>query len=312
MKVTHPSDRTTLQLNPQGRSDVALRRILLAELDIMELNEACLRQQYDVECLHDFRVAVRRSRIVLSRIPDVFSLRDVRRFMAKLSTLSKVSGPCRDLDVLLQHWPEYGDTTLPGYHQIHHYLQQMSANARSDVVAYLSSEHHDRFRNSWRNFLLQPPAVTRMHNAILPASLLAELILGSAVHILNKRLKVIRHGTDDSRLHKLRIVSKRLRYLLDYFLFADSDPAYGELMPELKKLQEVLGVNQDLCVQKSMTISIKKQMTKTGLMTADVNNALQNIKKTIKKRAVKQRVLALKVIKRVLRSDALAGVRQVD
>jgi CHAD domain-containing protein len=312
VKVTLPPDRATLQLNPQGRSDVALRQILLGELDIMELNEACLRQQYDVECLHDFRVAVRRSRIILSRIADVFPAADVRRFTARLCELSEMTGPCRDLDVMLQHWQEYAIENDAGYQLVYDYLLQQSNKARSEVMTTLSGQQYVEFKDNWRDYLSRQPAVTRMQNAKSPLSLLASMTLKPVIIKFVKRLGNIRHSSSDDKLHKLRIVSKRLRYLLDYFLFTDSGPANAVLIPELKKLQEVLGVNQDLCVQKSMIAAIRNQMTEAGLMSVDVHHVLQDIKKSLTKRAAKQRVQVFKAIKRFLRSDVLPDVRQVD
>lgn len=306
MKSTHTPDRTALHIDAQLRSDIALRQILLLELAIMEINEACLVRQHDVECLHDYRVALRRSRIVLTRIPAVFAARDVQRFAAVLSRLGKLTGPCRDMDVLLQHWPDYALAAEAGFQRVYDFIQQQCNKSRHNIIEALTSPDYVQFRNRWREFLSQQPAVTRMQNAKLPVSVLASSTLDRVLHKLVKRLKSVRPSSSDRKLHTLRIISKRLRYLLDYFSFPTAASGYKNLIPELMKLQDSLGMAQDLYVQKSMIVSIEEQMLAAGLMQDDVYHALHVIKKTIKKRMIRQRKQVMKSVRQFLSSDVLA------
>ena len=67
----------------------------------MELNEEGVRQQLDPELLHDFRVATRRTRsierLARRRLPPEMS----RLWEPEWKWLAAVTGPPRDLDVLL-------------------------------------------------------------------------------------------------------------------------------------------------------------------------------------------------------------------
>lgn len=307
MNFTHLPIPSAEHADREQCSDIVLRQLLLAELAIMERNEACLIQQCNVECLHDFRVAVRRSRIVLARFTDVFPAREVQRVTRQLANLSDITGPCRDLDVLLQHWPEYDTTSDVASQKVYAFLQQLAAKARVDVIAGLTAVTYVDFKTRWRKFLIHPPAVTRMRNAKCPVSELVAPLIHSIMHKLVKRLRAIKSGSADRKLHALRIMSKRLRYVLEYFWQDSNNTASRRLIAELKTLQDVLGVNQDLSIQLTMLKSIDQQMADAGLMQDDVADTLHHIKKIIRKRLGKQRKAVMKAIRHFLNSDALAG-----
>ncbi len=86
---------------PDARSDVACRR-LLRQLDAaLEMNAPGIEADLDPECLHDFRVAVRRTRSLLREMKGVFPASVTRRLGADLGWLGRRTGPVRDLDVHL-------------------------------------------------------------------------------------------------------------------------------------------------------------------------------------------------------------------
>ena len=90
-----------VDLAPTVRADIGARQIHLALLDILDANEPGLRADLDTEFLHDFRVAVRRTRSLLGQIRRVFPQHAVDHFTAEFSWLGKLTGPPRDMDVLM-------------------------------------------------------------------------------------------------------------------------------------------------------------------------------------------------------------------
>ena len=56
------SSKLDVQLDPQMRSDEATKILLRAMLEVMKRNEEYVKKDIDTEFLHDFRVAVRRTR----------------------------------------------------------------------------------------------------------------------------------------------------------------------------------------------------------------------------------------------------------
>ena len=90
-----------VDLDPGERSDAACRRVLAALDAVMEMNAPAVEADLDPECLHDFRVAVRKARSLLGEMKRVFAPGVTRRLRADLGWLGKCTGPTRDLDVHL-------------------------------------------------------------------------------------------------------------------------------------------------------------------------------------------------------------------
>ena len=62
------SSKLRLQLEPNMRSDEATKIILRSLFKTMTVNQNYIMEDLDTEFLHDFRVAIRRTRVVLSQI----------------------------------------------------------------------------------------------------------------------------------------------------------------------------------------------------------------------------------------------------
>jgi len=90
------SARLDFQLEPGMRADIAMRRILRHLLGTMRANEAGMRAALDTEFLHDYRVAVRRTRSVLGQAKGVLPP-DVRaRFADEFRWLGTITSPTRE------------------------------------------------------------------------------------------------------------------------------------------------------------------------------------------------------------------------
>ena len=98
-----PGDASALSLDlpPTVRADVGARQIHLALLGILVANEPGVRANLDTEFLHDFRVAVRRTRSLLRQIRDVFPPDAVQHFSTEFAWVGRLTGPPRDIDVLV-------------------------------------------------------------------------------------------------------------------------------------------------------------------------------------------------------------------
>ena len=82
-----------VDLAPAIRADVGARRIHLALLGILMANDPGVRANLDTEFLHDFRVAIRRTRSLLRQIKHVFPPDVVEHFSTEFSWM--VGSPAR-------------------------------------------------------------------------------------------------------------------------------------------------------------------------------------------------------------------------
>ncbi|MGD8799893.1 MAG: CHAD domain-containing protein, partial [Desulfobacterales bacterium] len=101
------SSKVNIQLDPAMRSDEATKIILRFLLTVMRTNDAIFEKDLDTEVLHDFRVAIRRTRSALAQIKNVFPRRTTDRFKKDFADVGKRSNALRDLDVYLLNQKSY-------------------------------------------------------------------------------------------------------------------------------------------------------------------------------------------------------------
>ncbi|MEM7651773.1 MAG: CHAD domain-containing protein [Pseudomonadota bacterium] len=244
-----------LPLSPEMEARTALRAILNHLLISLERNEPGLRADLDPEFLHDYRVAIRRTRTLLGQMRTV--LPDWGRFEEMFRTLGQVTGPTRDLDVSLLDYGALQETIPPEMRGALHPLatrwQRRRRAARKALLAYLDGDAYLNALQDWRDALATTGSVGA-DNAwpVVSAQPIGD-IASARIHKTWKRImregKAITPETEPAALHDLRKSCKKLRYLLEFFqsLFPPAD--IKSLIKSLKQLQDNLGTFQDCEVQ---------------------------------------------------------------
>ena len=95
------SSKLNLGLNHEASGREATCEILQCLHDVMRQNEAGIRADWDTEFLHDFRVAIRRTRSALSQIKGVLPVDAIEHFKDEFRQLGRSTNRLRDLDVYL-------------------------------------------------------------------------------------------------------------------------------------------------------------------------------------------------------------------
>jgi CHAD domain-containing protein len=249
--------RPRLDLAPNVRADIGARQIHLALVELLEANEPGLRADVDTEFLHDFRVAVRRTRSLLGQIRQVLPNDVVEHFSTEFSWLGRLTGPPRDLDVLvltLRH--RGGELTAADNQALTDALGRVQQQERERLVQALDGDRYRTLLSQWKAFLERPvPAKPDAANA--RASLAS--VVSRRAWKLSRRIacagETIDVQTPAEELHRLRIDAKKLRYLVDVTptFYDTSDLAC--VLDALKKLQRVLGDFNDADVQERRLIA---------------------------------------------------------
>ncbi len=246
------------------RADEALRRILRAHLAAMRWNEPGLRADLDTEFLHDWRVAVRRTRCVLGQIKDVFPDDETQRFRTQLGWLARATGPVRDLDVFLLLLEEVADEPAPiaDLQPLAAHLRRRHREEHALLVSALDSPRARELLSAWEEFLARPPErKPAARHALEPLGELA------AARVRKLYRRIVRDGetlgsdAPAAALHELRITAKKMRYVLDAArrLF-EAGPA-DSLLVALRRLQSVLGEAHDAHVQAGMLAEASRQLS---------------------------------------------------
>jgi CHAD domain-containing protein len=262
------SAKLNIQLDPDMRSDDATRVILHFLLQVMRINEVNIEKDLDTEFLHDFRVAIRRTRSALGQIKNVFPMGTTNRFKKDFAFVGKLSNQLRDLDVYLLKEDTYKAMLPPVLRNdidpLFEYLRQNRSKEFQNVLNGLRSKKYATILHDWETFLNEPREDSATaSNVELPIIDLARNRIYKKYRSVVKAGNLIIKNTEDEMLHVLRIQCKKLRYLMEFFSSLFPRKKISVLIEQLKKLQDNLGDFNDLCVQQEYLLNITKKLPTT-------------------------------------------------
>ena len=288
------SSKLDLVLDPAMRADAAVKKILGALLQAMRANEQGTREDLDSEFLHDFRVAVRRTRTCLGQVPGVIPDRILTRFRKEFSWLGHITGPTRDLDVYLLKMDDYRAEVPQGVGEelepLGRFLAEHKLEEQRRLAKALGSGRYRALVDSWQKFLGQAlPARSSLPNARRPILDVASERIERRHGRVIKRGRAIDGSSPSSALHKLRIDCKKLRYLLEFFrsLYGPDEPR--QMLRLLKRLQDNLGDFNDLAVQQETLERFGRRMLEEKRATVGSLSAMGRLVERLHIRQVKER-----------------------
>lgn len=244
------SSKLRLTIAPELPALRAFTTICSTLLASIEANEPGVRHDIDSEFLHDFRVAIRRTRSMLSQaqgtIPD--AVRD--HYRHEFRWIFGISSELRDLDVYLLDFDKLIAPLPVAYRAdldpLRELLVDLRRDAHADVVSAIDTTRYRELIDTWRAFLDAPtPGKARP----APVSRIARGRIWMAYQGVAKRGRRITARTPSHVVHDLRKRAKKLRYLLEAYGSVYPRDDMEALVSELKKLQDNLGRFQDSEVQ---------------------------------------------------------------
>lgn len=263
------SSSLRLELEPDLRADQATKAIHSRLFEIMLANQEGVMEDWDPEFLHDFRVAVRRTRSALTQIKGVFPERLVSHYVEEFRWLGARTGPTRDLDVYLLNIPglrrALPEDARNDLEPLVRFLEKKKKFEHDRLVRSLKSQRYTRLVKGWTLFLETPGLRdSDLPNAARPIKDVA------SERIWNAFTKVLRKGrrtgqdTSPEILHRLRINCKKLRYLITFFQSLFPEEELKLVIKELKILQDHLGDFNDLHVQREALKRFAGEMMASG------------------------------------------------
>lgn len=248
------SSSPRVALEPTMRADVAVKLILARLFEVIEANEAGLRADIDSEFLHDFRVAVRRTRAALGQLKGVFPKRSEALFRREFAWLGGVTSPTRDMDVYLLRYDDYVLGLAPALRAalatFRDFLVAHHRKEQAALVKALGSARYRRLKQRWRAFLDAPVAKrSSLPHARRPIGELASERIWRVYRRALKEGRAIDNDSPAEALHELRKTCKKLRYLMEFFTPLYPATRIRAPIKALKRLQDNLGDVQDFAVQ---------------------------------------------------------------
>ena len=252
--MRYPS-KPMLELSAGMPAHEALRKIHLSLLRAILHNQEGVLASRDPEFLHDFRVAVRRARSALTQVKGVFPAAEAERAKIALSSMTRLTGPARDLDVFLEELEAYESGLPERIRQELVPVKELARRRRGDqqpvLARVLKSGSWASAVGRWEAFLVSgTDPRTLPKKGRRPLGAVAARRIRKAYRRIAGRESL--DGLEIEVLHRLRIDCKKLRYLLEFFRSLYPGREAASLIKRLKSLQGVLGDLHDLAVHREM------------------------------------------------------------
>jgi CHAD domain-containing protein len=218
-----------------------LRAMMLTQRHEMLVHEPGVRLGTDVENLHEHRVAARRTRAFLRATRDYVEPDWRRQLVGPLAGLGDLTGPVRDLDVLLEHVREeldaLGEPDPSGGSTLVDRLETERRGARRKLVDLLDGDAH-------RALLARLRLPPRLADGVEAVPL--EQLARKEFRRLARAVGALGAAPGDRSIHRLRIALKRARYAAE--LSEPRGKAGRRFLADARTLQTLLGEHQDAAI----------------------------------------------------------------
>lgn len=256
-----------LRLDRAGRSVDALAAVLKHQLDTLVASESGVRQQLDPELLHEFRIAVRRTRSIVRLARSHLSDDLAKIWESEWEWLATITSTPRDLDVLLEelasariHLPA---ESKRGLDELDELIRAQRGSAQTTLVAALDGDRYGTLKRGWRVGISE--LVATHHDATTTAELADELVARATRQLL-RRAEAMTVDAPVESVHDVRKRTKRLRYTLDLLESALDRRSARVYLRATKRLQDDLGAFQDNVVYHSRMAEL---IVDSSSLTAD-------------------------------------------
>ena len=268
----------SVRLDPNA-SATDVWMVVMRELhDTMIANFAGTVDDVDSEFLHDFRVAVRRTRSVLQEGRGVLGPAARDHFRAGFKWLGDITTPTRDADVHLLDYPhmlaalsaEYSAALAP----LGELLLARQLKSQAQLATDLRSARRAQLGAEWAEYLAGEGPWSTTSGDTADGDRLATAVVASRINRAQSRLlhdgRAIDANSPPEALHDLRKDAKRLRYLLECFGSLFPAEELSVAVRPLKSLQDVLGEFQDTEVQAHALADLGRQLDDAGASTETI------------------------------------------
>lgn len=270
-----PSSPPKVSIHRGAPAAELVTKTLSVHLMSMRENLPGLLADVDTEFLHDFRVAVRRSRATLKLGRPCLPEEWRTRWEPAFKGLGDLTTPVRDLDVyeldlpMMAGWLVAADPADLQPFAMH--LKSHRTAERRVLVRGLKSVNFRRLIAEWDETLAEmtnsPEGSDRKQ---LSAAQLAERGISRAYRKVIRGGAAISPDSPAEDLHRLRKDCKDLRYVLEVCAPVVAKAPRKRAVADLKGLQDVLGRFQDSEVQRRALHGFAEEMIAAGAPAAAV------------------------------------------
>jgi len=230
------------------------RALLEVQLRELERHDPGVRLGDDIEDLHRYRVATRRSRALIRATRPLIGDR-LGELAAELKWLADLLGPVRDLDVLVERLRERSadfEDDLDAANELVSGLDAERRERRDTLLAALASDRFGALLERFDADLASLPDV--------PAEPTLQWIAAGELKKLGRDAARLPSSPTDDELHALRKRAKHARYAAE-LAARDGGKRVVRYIEALKALQDTIGEHQDAVVAEERIRAVANERT---------------------------------------------------
>ena len=205
-----------------------------------------LNQDKDIENLHQLRVSLRKMIVFLKEFKDFFEDDWYKKSFNQIKEIIAFTNKKRDIDVLILNFDKYLLSLPPS-------MKKPLFEFRNELKN-IAKKEEERVLEFLKNKKIQ---IKEILENIVFTKRADFLIITTSYAIIKKQEKKIfklankiDKSSSATKYHKLRIEFKKLRYLLEFFSSFYQKDKIKIFIENVKKIQDILGMHQDLYVQR--------------------------------------------------------------
>ena len=311
--ATPPRDPShfDVQLKRSVRADDGARQIHRALFDIMRANEDGVRADLDTEFLHDYRVAVRRTRCLLGQLREVFPDEKVAHFRSEFRWLARATAPPAISTCCCS---SSARCAKPGtdVESLSVFVRGRQRRAHRALVRQLNSDRYRSLLAEWRDLLRDGPTVIpEPARAALPLFDVSSPRIRRLYRRMIEHASVIDADTPANALHEIRLDAKKLRYLIDATRSLYPRRQVDRIIRSLKKVQSVLGDFNDARVQEQHLLDCGRALAKGRGAESGVQDLVARLAQQAHSRSVSLREPILREFEHFCEGDLSSQVRRL-
>ena len=235
----------------------------------------------DDEFLHQYRIAIRRSRAIAESVQEVTGDKALVKAVKTLKRHASATGPLRDLHVFLQDLPGLCGDNREIQLALRAWFESETASKHNRLVKRLGSKRYHDSMDHWQN-LIDSRKFHKLAGTLSPKDI--RKAVERRTKDFNRHTAELMHTSPDEDIHRSRKQLKRIRYLMEL----DAKTWKGDLKT-LKAWQQLYGRFQDLHVQ--IELLGQFQQAAPEVVPAVITGILQTLED--RKAGARKQILAL-------------------
>ncbi|MGF2735594.1 CHAD domain-containing protein [Marinobacter sp. DUT-1] len=209
----------------------------------------------DDEFLHQFRIAIRRSRAIAESVEEVTGDKSLKQSIKQLKHHARATSRLRDLHVFLQDLPVLCDQNNELQTALGTWAETEADQEHHALVKRLESKRYRDTMHRWDS-LIHSRQFRKLAGRLTPKDI--RKAVENRIKEFNRRTAELLHNSPDEDIHRLRKLLKRIRYLMEL-----DAKGWKRPLKALKQRQELYGRFQDLHVQIELVKAFRTRAPET-------------------------------------------------